>query len=617
MSRFTRWLFRDARPSLRPAFRPRIEALEGREVPAFLFLLPDGTVNYAASNGVANNLSVTVNAQGYQITDSENMTVAGILPGVTVLSQNSVRLSPASVSRFNISLGDRNDRISIAGAVDPITVDMGAGDDVAFIGSAAAGLDPVQSPVRIIGGTNGPAGDHIELIDAVGSTAARNYVVRPGVIAFGASAVVNSGVEFLNVEAAQGDDQFRVEGTAAGTSTRLDGNGGSDAFRVGDDFLGLQNLRGNVTLVGGVSSFLDQNSLVVNDFAVVNSTGHTYFVRGDSISRDGAARILMPETDFRTTTLNTSNGADNISVLSTNGNRILNLNADGGNDTIRLRMAGVANNSTMNFEGGSSTTANADSFIIDDIGSTTGRSYNVEADEVFFRLSNGVGDQLPTVANYTGLERMTLNAGNGADRIQLAPIPLSHRLAVNAAGGRDVVSFNLDNVQQLSGLISVNGGADSDWLDYSGTAFGVTVNLATGFARGAGGGIVGIENVIGSDFADTLTGDTNDNILSGLGGDDVLTGSNGRDVLVGGDGADSVIGGQDDDIVIGDNLASQSDTDTLQAIMLTWELGLNVQARENVLQQNEINASTLSDDGAHDSLSGGFGNNFVIADLTV
>src|SRR5947208_766815 len=111
MSRFTQWLFRGARPSRRPAFRPRIEVLENRDVPAFLFLLPDGTVNYVASTGVANNLSVAVDAQGYQITDSENITVAGILPGVTVLSQNSVRLNPAFVNRLNISLGDRNDRI--------------------------------------------------------------------------------------------------------------------------------------------------------------------------------------------------------------------------------------------------------------------------------------------------------------------------------------------------------------------------------------------------------------------------------------------------------------------------------------------------------------------------
>src|SRR5262249_49373693 len=158
------------------------------------------------------------------------------------------------------------------------TVDMGAGDDVAFIGSPVTGLNPIQSPVHILGGTNGTAGDHIDLIDAVASTAARNYTVNPDSIAFGNSVVQHSGVEFLNVEPAQGDHQFRVLGTRAGTQTRLDGNGGSDSFRVGDDFLGLQNLRGNVSLIGGVSSFLDQNSLVVNDVSPVTTTGHTYFV---------------------------------------------------------------------------------------------------------------------------------------------------------------------------------------------------------------------------------------------------------------------------------------------------------------------------------------------------
>ncbi len=613
MSCLTQWLFRGTRSSRRTGFRPRIEALESREVPAMLILLADGTANYLAGNGVVNNLSVAVNAGGYQITDSENITVvnAGNLPGVSVLSQNSVRLATAPINRLNIALGDRSDRVNIAGAVDPITVDMGAGDDVAFIGSPTAGLTPIQSPVRIFGGTNTSAGDHIEVIDAVASTTARNYVVSPNRIAFGASAVQHSGVEFLNVEAAQGDDQFSVLGTTAGTQTRLDGNGGSDSFTVGDGILGLQNVRGNVSLIGGVSSFLDQNSLVVNDVNRLIATGHTYFVRGDSISRDGAGRILMPETDFRTTTLNASNGADNISVLSTNGNRILNVNADGGNDTIRLRMAGVANNSTMNFDGGSSTSLNADSFIIDDLNSTTGRSYSVEADEVFFRLSNGAGDQLPTVANYTGLERMTLNAGNGDDRITLRPIPLSHRLAVNAGGGNDVIKFDLDNVQELSGLISVNGGAGSDWLDYSEAAFGVTVNLATGTARGAGAGIASIENVIGSEFADTLTGDGRNNILSGLGGGDVLDGGIGRDVLIGGDGADSASGGTGDDVVIGDSLTGQNDPATMQSIMDIWAQPVPEQTRVNLLQ-DLINSSTVTDDGVHDVLIGGAGNDLVI-----
>jgi hypothetical protein len=619
MSRFTQWLFRGTPSSRRPAFRPRIEALENREVPAFLFLFSDGTANYLAGNGVVNDLSVAVNAGGYQITDTENITVinAGNLPGVSVLSQNSVRFATASINQLNISLGDRNDRINIAGAVNPIAVDMGAGDDVAFIGSPTAGLDPIQSPVRIFGGTNGPAGDHIDLVDSATSTAPRDYVVRPDRIAFVSSVVRHSGVEFFNVEAGPGDDQFSVLGTAVSTQTRLDGNSGSDAFVVGDGFLGLQDVRGEVSLIGGVTSFRDQNSLVVNDDSPINTTGHTYFVQADSILRDHAGRILMPDIDFRTTTLNASNGADNISVRSTGGsNRGLNVNGDGGSDTIRLRMAGVIEGSTMNFDGGTAPARLIDRFIIDDFNSTTGRSYTVDDNRVFFTLSNETGVHPPTSASFSRFVQMNLNAGNGADEIQLAHISGSMSLAVNAGGGNDVISFNLSSEFGLFGRISVNGGIGSDWLNYSGTDFGVTVNLATGTATGATGGIAGIENVIGSEFADTLTGDSRNNILSGLGGDDVLDGGRGRDVLIGGDGADSATGGIGDDIVIGDNLAGQSDPHTMQSIMDIWAQSLTFQTRQAQLQ-GQINSTTVTDDGAHDILSGGFGTNLVVADLTV
>jgi flagellin-like hook-associated protein FlgL len=46
--------------------------------------------------------------------------------------------------------------------------------------------------------------------------------------------------------------------------------------------------------------------------------------------------------------------------------------------------------------------------------------------------------------------------------------------------------------------------------------------------------LAGIENVIGSNFADTLIGNDGDNVLTGLGGDDTLLGGQGTDVLDGG-----------------------------------------------------------------------------------
>ncbi|MBK8387424.1 MAG: hypothetical protein IPL11_18280 [Candidatus Accumulibacter sp.] len=63
---------------------------------------------------------------------------------------------------------------------------------------------------------------------------------------------------------------------------------------------------------------------------------------------------------------------------------------------------------------------------------------------------------------------------------------------------------------------TLDGGADSDWVNYSDTTGPVTVNLALGTASGAGIGsdtLISVENVTGSQYADTLTGDLGSNSL--------------------------------------------------------------------------------------------------------
>jgi Ca2+-binding RTX toxin-like protein len=64
---------------------------------------------------------------------------------------------------------------------------------------------------------------------------------------------------------------------------------------------------------------------------------------------------------------------------------------------------------------------------------------------------------------------------------------------------------------------------------------GVTVNLSTGTGSGgdaAGDTLGGIENLVGSNLTDTLTGDANANIIRSGNGNDVIRGGNGADVLV-------------------------------------------------------------------------------------
>jgi Ca2+-binding RTX toxin-like protein len=99
-----------------------------------------------------------------------------------------------------------------------------------------------------------------------------------------------------------------------------------------------------------------------------------------------------------------------------------------------------------------------------------------------------------------------------------------------------------------AGADSLDGGAGTDTADYSDSASGIIADLAAG--TGTGGDALGdtytsIENVTGSDYNDTLTGDANANVLNGGAGNDTLNGGDGSDLFMFqmGGGTDTVNGG--------------------------------------------------------------------------
>ena len=130
-----------------------------------------------------------------------------------------------------------------------------------------------------------------------------------------------------------------------------------------------------------------------------------------------------------------------------------------------------------------------------------------------------------------------------------------------------------DRLNGGAGADTLVGGSGRDTLDYSWSVDeGVTVNLATGAASGGhaeGDTVSGFEDVIGSQYADVISGDGGANELTGGGGDDRLTGNagndrlmgdadndtlignTGNDTLWGGRGNDTLWGGNDDDRLIG------------------------------------------------------------------
>jgi hypothetical protein len=78
------------------------------------------------------------------------------------------------------------------------------------------------------------------------------------------------------------------------------------------------------------------------------------------------------------------------------------------------------------------------------------------------------------------------------------------------------------------------GGDGLDTTYYLFATGPVTVDLTAGTATGEGSdSLTGVENIEGSDFDDTISGDAGPNTITGGPGDDVINGADGNDVLEG------------------------------------------------------------------------------------
>lgn len=182
-----------------------------------------------------------------------------------------------------------------------------------------------------------------------------------------------------------------------------------------------------------------------------------------------------------------------------------------------------------------------------------------------------------------------------------------------------------DTVIGGAGQDYMNGGAGIDTVVYAGSPTGVTVDLASGTARGGdadgpaqivGRGTVirhdilaGFENVIGSSFDDHLIGNAQANALRGGSGDDTLTGGLGADMLIGGAGRDTA-DYSDTGRGVRINLAgSQAAGDTYVSIEDLAGSGFN-----DRLQGNGA-ANVLTGQGGADRLVGGGDDDTLLGDF--
>lgn len=209
---------------------------------------------------------------------------------------------------------------------------------------------------------------------------------------------------------------------------------------------------------------------------------------------------------------------------------------------------------------------------------------------------------------------------------------------VEGGAGDDLVRFDFGDYSQLyapalapdfqrtqadlDGLV-LDGGAGSDWLDFSTLRFlpppgggartdGIQVSLvaASGGPLGEAGTFdaTAFENVLGTVWNDDIEGNGADNWLVGDVGDDVLSGRGGDDILEGGNGDDTLEGGNGDDDLSGDAgadwLAGQAGADFLDGGAGNDSLD-GGKGKDKLIGAGGMD--TLIGGGGNDKLNGGAG----------
>ncbi|OGB58099.1 MAG: hypothetical protein A2503_07505 [Burkholderiales bacterium RIFOXYD12_FULL_59_19] len=434
--------------------------------------------------------------------------------------------------------GAGNDTLNGLAGYD--TLYGGLGDDVLDGGDADDQLYGNDGNDSILGGAGydtlyGGAGN--DTLDGGADNDSLQFFAETSGVSVDLLAGMATGISIgtdvvLNFEGVYGSQYADTLVGGAG-SDNLDGQDGNDVISGGDGDDILRGGRGADTLTGGAGIDYFEASSVMNgvlDTSIDTITDFTAGVNGDQLQlfTYNLPNFIYGSNPFATGHFRlTQSGADTLFELDQDGvagpaafQTLVVLSNVVKGDLLAINLGGFDPNVVPILS-----TNGPDS-----LDGTVGNDL----------FDGGAGnDTLNGLAGYDtvygGLGDDVLDGGDGDDQLY-------------GNDGNDSIlgGAGYDNLYGGAGNDTLDGGADYDSLQFFAETSGVVVDLLAGTATGTSIGtdvVLGIENVFGSQYADTLVGGLGSNNLDAQDGNDVVTGGDGNDLLRGGRGADTLTGG--------------------------------------------------------------------------
>ncbi|MCV9965960.1 calcium-binding protein [Pararhizobium sp. BT-229] len=395
---------------------------------------------------------------------------------------------------------------------------------------------------------------------------------------------------------------------AAGADTLIGGAGVDTAVYAGS-MAGV-----NVSLLVGTGTGGDAQGDVLGD--IENLTGSNF---GDTLTGNSGANVL------------TGNNGDDVLSGGAGADTLL-----GGAGTDTASYATSSSGVNVNLVTGVGTGGDAQGDTLSSIEAVIGSAFadTFTSSISGNRLEGGAGNDTYIVGT-TGISLVEA-AGAGTDLVQTTLISyalganldnLTYTGALNFSGDGNVLNNVItsgagndtlngfdgnDTLVGNGGGDALNGGNGSDTAVYAGSNAAVQVNLLAATAAGGhatGDVLTSIENLTGSQYADTLTGDNAVNRLDGGLGADTLYGLDGDDTLIGGAGADIIYGGAGTDTA-SYTTATQSITFNLEDSIVTGDAAGDVFDSVEIIEATNFN-DVLRGDASGNNLKGAGGNDLI------
>jgi Ca2+-binding RTX toxin-like protein len=549
-------------------------------------------VQDTSTSGLADNLTLQVQANELAITDPDNVLVTSV---GTQVSNHEVRVPLAVITnnRVLVNHNQGDDRLDAAslGATLALEAAGGPGDDTITGGSlgdtisGGAGDDSIVAGGGddVVDGGDGNddlnAGSGSDTLNVSGdshfsitatNTAGAGNDTHNGF----EQAVLTGGIGNNRLDATEADIPVTLNGLGgndtllSGSSIdRLDGGDGIDFVEItgtnivltdvsapaatGDTLISVESLQ---LVASGANSLIDASGYTLGPVTIIGSGGN------DTLKGGAENDFILAGSGFDVVT----GGAGDDFITGNAGND--SLSGDDGDDTIiggsgRDTLAGGRDADVLRGASGTDAIHGGDGAdqirggggrdVLDGEDGTDALVGGAGRDD----LAGGIGDDTLTggggddsLVGNEGDDVLEGSAGNdsmsggtGLDRAVLsadADFTLTDSLLMGV--GNDTI----DGLE----VLQITGGASGNSIDAS------SLTLMSLIVFGEGGN----DTVIGGALNDTISGGEGADFANGRNGNDLVSGDGGNDTLQGGTGLDFVDGGDGDDQVLG--LGSSGDT---------------------------------------------------------